>query len=274
MTSHGGHHDAQSGGRSGAPHGAPLGAPQEAGSVPEPTTPHGKQFVKFNFFRVRDSLRAGSNAERAAIGRCLVELLDRSSQRMLTRTYTTVGTRRDTDFMVWQVADDLHEIMDWQSALLASPLGAALEQTHSFLSMTMRSMYANPLHTIEPGDPGRERLQTAESGAEYLFVYPMVKTREWYKLPHDRRQEIMNEHITIGHAYHRIRINTTYSFGLDDQEFVVAFEGDSPGEFLALVRDLRDSVSSSYTERDTPMFTCRRMAPEALAAYCGLLPLE
>jgi chlorite dismutase len=84
----------------------------------------------------------------------------------------------------------------------------------------------------------------------------------------------MNEHIDIGHAYHNIRINTTYSYGLDDQEFVVAFEGDSPGEFLALVRDLRESVSSSYTERDTPMFTCRRMAPSELAAYCGLLPSE
>ncbi len=243
-------------------------------NLPEPTSPHGKQFVKFTFFRVRDAVRAGDAAARAEAARCLAELLERSSQRMLTRTYTTVGTRRDTDFMVWQVADDLQEIMDWQSALLASPLASALEQPHSFLSMTMRSMYANPLHTSAPGDPGRERLRSDDSGAAYLFVYPMVKTREWYKLPQDRRQEIMNEHIAIGHAYHRIRINTTYSYGLDDQEFVVAFEGDSPGEFLALVRDLRDSASSSYTERDTPMFTCRRMAPQALAAYCGLLPRD
>jgi chlorite dismutase len=252
--------------------GHPHGAPSPEGA--RPASPHGKQFVKFNFFSVRDSFRAAPAAERIAAGKMLVDLLDRSSQRMLTRTYTTVGTRRDTDFMVWQVADDLHEIMDWTSAFLASPLAPVIERPYSYLSMTMRSIYDNPMHPIGPGDPGRERLRSDDSGSEYLFVYPMVKTRPWYELPHDQRQQIMNEHIDIGHAYHNIRINTTYSYGLDDQEFVVAFEGDSPGEFLALVRDLRESVSSSYTERDTPMFTCRRMPAAELAAYCGLVPSE
>ena len=85
----------------------------------------------------------------------------------------------------------------------------------------------------------------------------------------------MSEHITIGHRYHEIQINTTYSYGLDDQEFVVAFEGNDPGEFLALVRELRDSESSSYTERDTPMFTCRRVGtPRDLTAQIGLRPAE
>ena len=254
--------------------GPPHGAPHPGNEGAAPSSPRGKQYVKFTFFRVRDALRAASEAERAAAGQCVVDLLEQSAARMLTRTYTTVGTRRDTDFMVWQVADDLHEIMDWQSAVLASPLAAALEQPHAFLSMTMRSMYTNPMHARAEGDTGRERLRAEESGAEYLFVYPMVKTRAWYKLPREERQRVMDEHIGIGHAYHNIRINTTYSYGLDDQEFVVAFEGDDPGEFLALVRDLRDSESSSYTERDTPMFTCRRMAPAALAAYCGLPPAE
>ena len=35
---------------------------------------------------------------------------------------------------------------------------------------------------------------------------------------------MMDEHITIGHKYPSVKLNTTYSFGLDDQEFVVAFE--------------------------------------------------
>jgi len=267
---------APSHGEASHPHAAgghPHAAPSE-GAAERPASPHGKQFVKFSFFNVRDAFRGASQEERSAAGRTLVELLERSSQRMLTRTYTTVGTRLDADFMVWQVADDLHEIMDWASAFLASPLSPVIERTHSFLSMTMRSIYENPMHPVRAGDPRRERLRSDDSGSEYLFVYPMVKTRPWYELPHDERQRIMNEHIDIGHAYHNIRINTTYSYGLDDQEFVVAFEGDSPGEFLALVRDLRESVSSSYTERDTPMFTCRRMAPAELAAYCGLLPSE
>ena len=40
---------------------------------------------------------------------------------------------------------------------------------------------------------------------------------------------MMDEHIAIGRSYPGITINTSYSFGLDDQEFVVAFEGDQIG---------------------------------------------
>ncbi|MSQ42219.1 MAG: chlorite dismutase [Dehalococcoidia bacterium] len=248
------------------PHSAHTAAPA-AGAGDAPRPPRGVQFVKFNFYRVRDAARAAPAERRAALARRLEALLERSSQRMLTRLYTTVGTRADTDFLVWQVADDLTTISDWHSELLASPLAAALARPHSYLSMTMRSLYNNPLH---PG--ARERLREDGGTNGYLFVYPMVKSRAWYKLPHGERQRIMDEHIAIGHRYHDIKINTTYSYGLDDQEFVVAFEGDDPGEFLALVRELRDSESSSYTERDTPMFTCRRIEGAAeLVARIGLV---
>jgi chlorite dismutase len=237
------------------------------GTSDSASSPRGKQFVKFTFYRVRDSLRAAPDAERTEVGERLRSHLESSEERMLTRTYSTVGTRGDTDFMVWQVADDLDLITHWHSELLSSPLAAVLERSHSYLSMTMRSIYENPLHA---GAAGRERLRADESGSKYLFVYPMAKTRPWYALPREERQRIMDEHIAIGHRYHGIRINTTYSYGLDDQEFVVAFEGDDPGEFLALVRELRESESSSYTERDTPMFTCRRMPPDELVAHIGL----
>ena len=235
------------------------------GASAEPAT--GKQFVKFSFFRLRDDIRAAPPADRAALASELMALIDRSAERMLTRTYSTVGTRADTDFLIWQVSDDLGEIQDWHGALLGSAVGAALERPHSLLSMTMRSIYSNPLHA---GAGGRDRLRDDGGTADYLFVYPMVKTKAWYQLPQAERQAIMNEHIAVGHKYHDVKINTTYSYGLDDQEFVVAFEADNPGRFLALVRELRTSRSTSYTERDTPMFTCRRQSPEALMRSIGL----
>lgn len=236
--------------------------------VERPRSPHGVQFVKFSFFRLRDEVRGGSQEERADLGRELVRLLERSGDRMITRAYSTIGTRADTDFLIWQVQDDLDEITNWHADLLRGPLGAALDRPHSFLSMTMRSQYENPLHD---GAPKRDRIRQDGGVNDYLFVYPMAKTRDWYKLPPEERQRIMSQHIEIGHRYHGIKINTTYSFGLDDQEFVVAFEGDEPGEFLALVRELRDSESSSYTLFDTPMFTCRLMAPRDLVSHLGLV---
>ncbi|HJM74321.1 MAG TPA: chlorite dismutase family protein [Dehalococcoidia bacterium] len=258
----------------GHPH-ASGGRPQSAGGPPPDAlsgqgSARGVQFVKFSFYRVSDDLRRGTEADRLTIAKTIGSAIERSGERMLTRLYSTVGTRADTDFLIWQVADDLKVITDWHAELLGSPAGAALERPHSYLSMTMRSMYSNPLHE---GAGKRERLRDDGGTNDYLFVYPMVKIRDWYKLPGDERQRIMSEHIEIGHEYHEIKINTTYSYGIDDQEFVVAFEGDDPGQFLALVRELRNSESSSYTERDTPMFTCRRFETAAeLLTHLGLTP--
>jgi chlorite dismutase len=255
---------------SGAPatEGRPTGPPASAfgggGSA------RGVQYVKFSFFRVSNDVRHGSDTDRVALAKTLASQLERSSERMLTRLYSTVGTRADTDFLIWQVADELSVITDWHAELLGSPASASLERPHSYLSMTMRSIYTNPIHE---GSAKRDKIRSDGGTNDYLFVYPMVKIRDWYKLPGEERQRIMSEHIEIGHKYHEIKINTTYSYGLDDQEFVVAFEGDDPGEFLALVRELRDSESSAYTERDTPMFTCRRMeSPTELMSHLGLAP--
>ena len=230
-------------------------------------TPRGVQSVKFSFYRIAGDVRRGSKKDRAALGKQLTKMLEASSRQMLTRVYSTIGTRGDTDFLVWQAHDELAPITDWHAELLRSPLGGALERPHSFLSMTMRSLYTNDLHE---GLEKRTRIRTDGGVNQYLFVYPMAKTRAWYELPASERQAMMAEHIEVGHKYHGIKINTTYSYGLDDQEFVVAFEGDDPGEFLALVRELRDSRASVYTLFDTPMFTCRMLDLSELADHIGL----
>ena len=93
-------------------------------------------------------------------------------------------------------------------------------------------------------------------GRKYLFVYPFIKTNSWYQLAAEDRQRIMNDHFRIGHKYPTVKITTTYSYGLDDQEFVLGFETNSPNDFLDLVMDLRGSEARPYTERDTPIFTC------------------
>src|SRR5947207_70816 len=83
------------------------------------------------------------------------------------------------------------------------------------------------------------------------------------RLPDDqKRQEIMDGHIRVGNKYPSVKLNTTYSFGLDDQDFVVAFETEEPKDFLDLVMELRETQSSKYTQRDTPIFTCVQMPME------------
>ncbi len=130
---------------------------------------------------------------------------------------------------------------------------------YSYLAMTKPSEYSE-----------ESRLEVRPGHSKYLFVYPFVKTREWYQLPAAERYRIMQEHIRVGREYPSIDLNTSYSFGLDDQEFVVAFESDEPADFLDLVQKLRTAESSIYTKRDTPTFTCIAMSvPRALAALDG-----
>jgi len=225
-----------------------------------------RQFVKFTFFGVDPQWRRLSEKERDLGRHQLANLLGGSAETMTTRTYTTVGTRTDTEFMVWQIAEDLWPIQEFHSRLLNSSIGGYLKVSNSFLSLTRRSMYQNPKH---PGAAAaRERIQPLDR--RYLFVYPFVKTRSWYALPREERQRMMNQHIEVGHKYHSVKINTTYSFGLDDQEFVLAFEADDPKVFLDLVMELRETEASSYTLRDTPMFTCRLMKPDKLLEHLAI----
>ena len=129
-----------------------------------------------------------------------------------------------------------------------------------------------PHHWHEHVHEGQEgsRLRVKPTGAKYLFVYPFVKTRAWYALPADERWRIMQDHIRIGREYPQVDNHTTYSFGLDDQEFVVAFDTDDAGAFLDLVQRLRTTEASAFTLRDTPSFTCIATSVErALSAVDG-----
>ena len=185
---------------------------------------------------------------------------------MFILPYSTVGLKHTTDFMLWRITYDIDLLQQMTAEINRSRLARHLDVPVSYLSMTKHSQYVD--EHVHEGQEGR-RLRIVPGKRPFLFVYPFVKTRDWYLLPMSERQRIMNEHIAIGHKYPRVKINTTYSFGLDDQDFVVAFEAESPAEFLDLVQDLRETESSKYTVRDTPMYTCRRTPIEEIVELLG-----
>ncbi len=216
--------------------------------------PGKRQFVKFTFFKVAAEWRRLDNEERERHIAELSAVVEEWDGRNLVRCYSTMGMRGDTDFMIWQVSYDLDDIQQMAGELLGASLGGYLSTPFSYLSMTKSSAYVEKY--AGPGEDRATRLALAPGAHRLLFVYPLTKMREWYGLPPDERQQIMNQHIAIGATYSSVKINTTYSFGLDDQEFVLAFETDEPGDFLDLVQELRGSVSSAYTLTDVPIFTC------------------
>jgi chlorite dismutase len=238
--------------------------PQAAAGAPRRTKP---QFVSFTFYKLLPEWRRLPAEARTAHKQELLRALDEADERTVVRAYTTMGLRGDVDFLLWTVSDRLEGLRELSTAIATTAIGGYLATPHSYLAMTRRSQYVDG-HRHAGQDGRRTRVQPA--GSRYFFVYPFVKTHAWYQLPFAERQRMMEEHIRVGHEYPSVKINTTYSFGLDDQEFVVAFETDEPADFLDLVMKLRESDGRPFTERDTPIFTCIAMPiAEVLDAVTG-----
>lgn len=241
------------------------------------THPHGKpaegapikrQIIGFTFYKVLPEWRrlpAEVKEQQRAEFAAVLKKWDKPGE-ILSLTYSTVGMRGDCDMVVWTICYSVDELNALRSELLATALGGYLTIAYNYLSMTKRSQYLIG-HEHEGQTDSRGAIRPG--GQKYIFIYPFWKTRPWYLLPIEERQRLMNEHIRIGHLYPRVKLNTTYSFGIDDQEFVVAFETNFPEDFLDLVQQLRETEISMYTLKDTPIFTCIRMTAEEMLAKLG-----
>jgi chlorite dismutase len=223
---------------------------------------HARSYVKYTFIKADPAWRRRSSDERAADKREFTAACREFAEDHWLRAYSLVGTRGDCDLMIRAIAHTLDPIHELHVLLNQSGLMRHAEIAHSYLAMTKESPYSD-----EPDKPLEPR---AGADSKYLIVYPMWKKREWYRLPSEERMGVMKDHIEVARRFTGIETNTAYSFGLDDQEFVVAFDVDDPAEFLDLVQELRTTESSAYTESETPIFTCIRSSVErALDALDG-----
>src|ERR671929_1813481 len=218
-----------------------------------------RHFVKYTFLQVDPAWRRLPAAERAEGKREFIAACEDFGADHLLQSFSLMGTRGDCDLMLVAEAENLDRIHEFHVVLAQSGLMKWCSVPYSFLGLRKTSEYSD-----------EERAVPRAFRGKYLFVYPFVKTRAWYGLPAEERQRIMAEHIRVGREYPNVDNHTTYCFGLDDQEFVVAFDTDDPGAFLDLVQRLRTTEASAYTLRDTPSFTCIRVSVErALSALDG-----
>ena len=204
------------------------------------------QYVAYTFYRVDPAWRRLPVEDRVAGKDAFAEVLEELAPRFEhLRAYTTAGVRPDTDFFLWKITERYDDLGELGAALNGTPLAGWLETPYSYLATTKASQYTS----------ARKPRKIVPKGSPYLVVYPFLKVRPWYSLPVEERQRAMDEHIRIGREeFPGIHNHTTYSFGIDDQEFMTAFECDAPADFMHLMLRLRDTEASRYTERDTPIF--------------------
>ena len=220
------------------------------------------QYVAYTYYRVDPAWRRLPVEERQAGKDAFAEVVEHFADRFdHLRVYSTAGVRPETDFFLWKITDRYDALGELGAALNGTPLAGWLETPYSYLATTKASQYTQ----------ARKARKITPHGLPYLVVYPFVKVRPWYALAEADRQRAMDEHIRIGREeFPGIKNHTTYSFGIDDQEFMTAFECEEPADFMHLMLRLRDTEASSYTERDTPIFVGKLVTiREALAELDG-----
>jgi chlorite dismutase len=218
----------------------------------QPTT-----YVQFLFYRLDPAWRRLPEEQRYCRSNELADLIE-SQSGISTWAYNTTGLKAGTDLLLWRNGESVKDLQEAAARLHHTALGRYLELVRSYFGLVRLSTYTRR-------QTPQEQAVFAQERGTYLVVYPFTKTAEWYLLSKATRQGMMNEHIKVGHEYPNIRQVLVHSTGLDDQEFMVAYETEDLHEFQSLVIDLRDTDARVYTLTDTPIYTCvHRPVCEAL----------
>jgi chlorite dismutase len=215
----------------------------------------------FALYAFKDDYWSTTTATRSELQKNWLAGLCASAHTVDIFQSTTAGS----DLLVWCAleADDPKAVSTFfeHMARATAPYRHLLQPVNSLWGFTRPSQYTKARSTqeIDPFDNSRKR---------YLIMYPFTKTAEWYLMSREARQGMMNEHIRIGKQYEEIKQLLLYSFGLQDQEFVVVYETDDLPRFSDLVNELRDTEGRRYTLQDSPVYTAiYHPAEETLALW-------
>lgn len=160
--------------------------------------------------------------------------------------YSTAGFRADTDLMVWLVGTTPDAVQDALLAFEGTRAGRALDVSWVFMGVVKPAEFtADHAPAFVKGEPPKR----------YLSVYPFVRTPEWYLLPPEERAAMLREHGEIGREFPDVLANTTSAFGINDWEWILAFEADELDRIVDCIRRLRGAQARRFTKEEVPFVT-------------------
>ncbi len=216
-------------------------------------------FFNFSFFKIDPKWRWMADLAKEESAKEIEQVIRNS--KIKCRTYSTLGLRDDAEFLLWFASESIEEIQSVISKIYTTVFGKYIIPSHVYLSSTRPSIYAKSGRALS--------FVAGEEPKKYAIVYPFIKTRDWYLLPLEQRKKMMDEHIEVGHKFPQVSLNTTYSFGIHDEDFMLAFESDDLHAFQDLIMELRETQVSKYIEKDTPMIVCVKKDIVPLIASLG-----
>ena len=203
-------------------------------------------YFNFSFFKVDPKWRWMADLAKEESAKEVENVINNSG--IMFRSYSNLGLRDDADFLFWFAAKSVEEIQTIIEKIYKTVFGKYILPSRTYLSCTRPSLYVQ--------EQKAHGFVTGNEPKKHVIVYPFTKTREWYLLPKEKRQEIMDEHIEVSNKYPQVVLNTTYSFGIHDEDFMLAFEVDNIRDFQDLIMELRETQVSTYVKNDIPMIVC------------------
>src|SRR6202049_359869 len=167
----------------------PGGRPPPGGSLADAAiirAVSARHFVKYTFLKLDPAWRRLDGARREQDKRECMAACEDFADGHLLQSFSLIGTRGDADLLLVSEAENLDRIHEFHVVLGQSGLMRWAQIPYSFLGMRKSSEYSEDERVVPRGFRGK-----------YVFVYPFVKSREWYAKPADERWQIMQEHIEV-----------------------------------------------------------------------------
>ena len=253
-----------------------------AASLPEPSSKLTEGWHCLHlYYRVDQAALNQLSANDLADGReAVIHLLDPERPGAPQRLQTSVVSGHKADLGLMIMDPDPLLIDGIRQGLRASKLGAVLQPTYSFVSLTEISEYVptieqygeklqrdeglaidNPAYVAKVNAykqrlpmMNQQRLCPDFPNWPVTCFYPMNKIRHpsanWYMEPFSSRSAMMSEHATSGIKFAgRVSQLITASTGFDDWEWGVTLWGRNPQYIKDIVYTMRfDTASARYAE--------------------------
>lgn len=274
--------------------------PEAALTSPEPSTqPSQGWHCTHLFYRFNRSLLGQFSSQQRADGVAeMADILCPNSSQAPIRLQTMLVSGHKADFGVIALDQNPLKIDRVHQRLVASRIGAALEATYSFVSLTEISEYVpSPTQYAErliqegeaAGSPqllakvaayekrlpmmNAQRLTPDLPTWPAICFYPMNKARavgaNWFTTPYSHRMAMMAEHAQSGMAFAgRVTQLVTVSVGLDDYEWGVTLWARRPDFLKEIVYKMRFDEASAKYGQFGPFYVGYLTSFDEIAQHC------
>jgi len=209
-------------------------------------------YSSFMFVKLQPEFRRLISNEKIAAKQEFENMVGSCQEKVFLRTYMVSGLRSDSDILFWRMSDDLAYLQEICARTFSTGAGRYLTPVHSFLGVHNPADAAAPKKELEFGFLPKDTF----GRYRYMLLHPVVKAHTWYELSETERAKLMSERKIVADKYHDIHENFFLSYGLDEQEIIVAREAKALEDLIGATQELRQQRIKNYTAVDKPVFLC------------------